>query len=157
MGKVLFLDQEPTEVPWARVAALLAINRLCTLSSELSIRPLFHQLEPRVKAHILVAFLGYATWVMLKYLLRRNRSDPSPPRALAMLTTLQSADMVLSTTDRRELRLRRVTAANPEQKQFPHQLRITIPDRFEMDPEYSENSTPPELIRRHLARPRSVL
>jgi transposase len=31
-----------------------------TLKSELAIRPLFHQLEKRVKAHVLVAFLGYA-------------------------------------------------------------------------------------------------
>jgi hypothetical protein len=38
------------------------------LKSELSIRPLFHQLERRVKAHVLVAFLGYALWVTLKHL-----------------------------------------------------------------------------------------
>src|SRR5207253_4484921 len=38
------------------------------LKSELSIRPLFHRLERRVKAHILVAFLGYALWVTLKHL-----------------------------------------------------------------------------------------
>ncbi|HLI84914.1 MAG TPA: hypothetical protein VKV17_13405, partial [Bryobacteraceae bacterium] len=40
------------------------------LKSELSIRPLFHQLEPRVKAHVMVAFLGYALWV--------TRRDASP-------------------------------------------------------------------------------
>ena len=40
------------------------------LKSELSIRPLFHQLEPRVKAHVMVAFLGYALWVTLKHRLR---------------------------------------------------------------------------------------
>ncbi len=48
------------------------------LKSELSIRPLFHQLEPRVKAHILVAFLGYSLWVTLKHLLRRKNSACSP-------------------------------------------------------------------------------
>jgi len=37
------------------------------LKSELSIRPLFHQKEPRVKAHVMVAFLGYALWVTLKH------------------------------------------------------------------------------------------
>ena len=42
------------------------------LKSELSIRPLFHQLEPRVKAHVMVAFLGYALWVTLKHLLKRR-------------------------------------------------------------------------------------
>lgn len=42
------------------------------LKSELSIRPLFHQKEPRVKAHVVVAFLGYALWVTLKHLLKRR-------------------------------------------------------------------------------------
>ncbi len=40
--------------------------------SELSIRPLFHQKEPRVKAHVIVAFLGYALWVTLKHALKRR-------------------------------------------------------------------------------------
>ena len=48
------------------------------LKSALSIRPLFHQLEPRVKAHILVAFLGYALWVTLKHLLQRKQSSLTP-------------------------------------------------------------------------------
>jgi len=42
------------------------------LKSELSIRPLFHQKERRVKAHVMVAFLGYALWVTLKHLLQRR-------------------------------------------------------------------------------------
>src|SRR5947209_12788504 len=42
------------------------------LKSELSIRPLFHQKESRVKAHVMVAFLGYALWVTLKHLLKRR-------------------------------------------------------------------------------------
>jgi transposase len=43
-----------------------------TLKSELAIRPLFHQLERRVKAHVLIAFLGYALLVTLKHLLKRS-------------------------------------------------------------------------------------
>jgi len=45
-----------------------------TLKSELAIRPLFHQLEKRVKAHVL-AFLGYALQVTLKHLLKRSGSE----------------------------------------------------------------------------------
>src|SRR5437762_10686635 len=93
------------------------------LKSELSIRPLFHQLEARVKAHVMVAFLGYALWVTLKHLLQRRaplepQSTPaptetkpgqaqslSPMRAIALLSTLQSADIVLPTTEGREIRL----------------------------------------------------
>ena len=52
------------------------------LKSELSIRPIFHQLERRAKAHILVAFLGYALWVTLKHLLIRKGSTLSPAKTL---------------------------------------------------------------------------
>ena len=115
------------------------------LKSELSIRPLFHQLEPRVKAHVMVAFLGYALWVTLKHLLKRraaivpqpsatgveNARPISPMRALALLSTLQSADIVLPTTEGREIRLRRITEPTAEQKSLLHQLQLSLPDRLQ--------------------------
>jgi transposase len=117
------------------------------LKSELSIRPLFHQKEPRVKAHVLVAFLGYALWVTLKHLLQRrpaivpppsasgvDKAQPfSPMKALALLSTLQSADIVLPTTDGREIRLRRITEPTAEQKSLLHQLDLDLPERFQLN------------------------
>jgi transposase len=110
------------------------------LKSELSIRPIFHQLERRAKAHILVAFLGYALWVTLKHLLIRKGSDLSPAKALALLGTLVSADIVLPTTDGREIRLRRVTTPNAQQKQLLAELGIVVPDRLSFDQECSADS-----------------
>jgi transposase len=110
------------------------------LKSALSIRPLFHQLEPRVKAHILVAFLGYALWVTLKHLLQRKQSPLTPARVLALLATAQSADIVLPTTDGREIRLRRVTTPSPDQKAVLELLGITLPQRFDLNFECSVNS-----------------
>ena len=110
------------------------------LKSELSIRPIFHQLERRAKAHILVAFLGYALWVTLKHLLMRKDSTLSPSKALASLGTLVSADIVLPTTDGREIRLRRVTTPSAEQKQLLDQLGIIIPDRLSFDQECRADS-----------------
>ena len=115
------------------------------LKSELSIRPLFHQKEPRVKAHVMVAFLGYALWVTLKHLLKRsapivpqpttsgvlNAQPFSPMKTLALLRTLQSADLVLPTTDGREIRLRRITEPTSEQRQLLRQLGLTLPEHFE--------------------------
>lgn len=112
-----------------------------TLKSELSIRPLFPQLEPRVKAHLLVAFLGYALWVTRKHLLRRKNSQRTPARALALLATVQSADIILPTTDGHEIRLRRVTTPSPEQKALLGLLGITLPARLDLDFECSVNST----------------
>ena len=110
------------------------------LKSELSIRPLFQQLEPRVKAHVLVAFLGYALWVTLKHLLRRKDSDLSPAQALALLATVHSADIVLPTTDSREIRLRRVAALSPKQQELLSELSITLPDRLNLNFECSVDS-----------------
>jgi transposase len=110
------------------------------LKSALAIRPLFHQLERRVKAHILVAFLGYALWVTLKHLLQRKNSGLSPAQALALLSTLQSADIVLPTTDGREIRLRRVATPDPQQRELLDQLGITVPKDLELNFECSVDS-----------------
>src|ERR1700746_3432641 len=124
------------------------------LKSELCIRPLFHQLEPRVKAHVLVAFLGYARGVTLKHLLKRRAALISPPsasgvhdaqplsamKALALLSTLQSADIVLPTTDGREIRLRRITEPTPEQKALLQQLGLSLPEWLEFNRECSVDS-----------------
>jgi hypothetical protein len=96
--------------------------------------------EQCVKAHILVAFLGYAMWVTLKRLLDRNHFDLSPTRALSLLSTLQSADIVLPTSDGCELRLRRITELSPRQKQLLYQLGITLLEPFNLNLECSENS-----------------
>lgn len=101
------------------------------LKSELSIRPLFHQLEHRVKAHVMVAFLGYALLVTLKHLLKRKQSAVSPQRALAMLAKLHSADIVLPIVDGPEIRLRRITEPDPEQRGLLHELRLVLPERLD--------------------------
>jgi transposase len=118
------LQADTAEELWSKYMQLTeAEASFRALKSELSIRPLFHQLEPRAKAHVMVAFLGYALWVTLKHLLKRraaivpkpsasgveNAQPFSSMRALSLLSTLQSADIVLPTTDGREIRLRRIT------------------------------------------------
>jgi hypothetical protein len=75
--------------------------------------------------------------VTLKHLLIRNGSAFSPAKALDLLRTLVSADIILPTTDGREIRLRRVTTPTPEQKKLLSDLGITIPDRLNFDQECS--------------------
>jgi transposase len=133
-------EQRPEEL-WKKYLQLTeAEAAFRALKTELAIRPIFHQKEHRVKAHILVAFLGYALWVTFKHLLKRRSSELSPARALALLSTLQSADIVLPTTDGREIRLRRVTQANAAQQLLLDQLGITLPDRLRFDSECSADS-----------------
>lgn len=129
------LSADDPQQLWSKYMQLVEVEAVFrALKSELAIRPIYHQLERRVKAHVLVAFLGYALWVTLKHLLRRSGSEKSPVQALQLLAGLHSADIVLPTTDGREIRLRRITEPSTEQKQLLHQLHIELPDysRFTM-------------------------
>ena len=135
------LRGENAQALWSQYMQLTEVEAAFrALKSELSIRPLFHQLERRVKAHVLVAFLGYAMWVTLKHLLKRWQSELSPAKALELLATLHSADIVLPTTDGREIRLRRITEPTSEQKQLLQQLRIQLPDPLRFAPKCSADS-----------------
>jgi transposase len=135
------LKEERTEELWKKYIQLTeAEAAFRALKSELAIRPIFHQKEHRVKAHILVAFLGYALWVTFKHLLKHKNSHLSPARALALLSTLHSADIILPTTDGREIRLRRITSPNPDQQLLLDQLGITLPERLSFDSECSADS-----------------
>ena len=102
-----------------------------TLKSELAIRPLFHQLERRVKAHVLVAFLGYALLVTLKHLLKRGGAECSPANVLKRLAELYSVDIVLPTVEGREIWLRRITKLDDEQQKILYQLQLPLPERLE--------------------------
>jgi transposase len=149
------LQAETAEELWSKYMQLTeAEASFRALKSELSIRPLFHQLEPRVKAHVMVAFLGYALWVTLKHLLKRrpaivpkpsaseteNALPMTPMKAIALLSTLQSADIVLPTTDGREIRLRRITEPTSEQKVLLRQLGISLPEHLQFHRECSADS-----------------
>jgi len=149
------LKAETAEELWSMYMQLTeAEASFRALKSELSIRPLFHQLEPRVKAHVMVAFLGYALWVTLKHLLKRrpatvpkssasgveNAQPMTPMKAIALLSTLQSADIVLPTTDGREIRLRRITEPTAEQNLLLRQLGISLPEHLQFNRECSVDS-----------------
>jgi transposase len=149
------LKAETAEELWSKYMQLTeAEASFRALKSELSVRPLFHQLEPRVKAHVMVAFLGYALWVTLKHLLKRrprlvpqpsasgveNVQPMTPMRVIALLSTLQSADIVLPTTDGREIRLRRITEPTAEQKSLLRQLGISLPEHLQFNRECSADS-----------------
>jgi hypothetical protein len=148
------LQAETAEELWSKYLQLTeAETSFRTLKSELSIRSLFHQREPRVKAHIMVAFLGYALWVTLKHLLKRRSMIPqpsasdvskaqplSPMKALALLASLHSADIVLPTTDGHEIRLRRVTEPNQEQKALLDLLGIAVPEHLRSHQKCSADS-----------------
>ena len=101
--------------------------------SDLLVRPIWHQTGPRVEAHIMVAFLGYAQWVALKHTLRGSHSELSPGQALELLAMIQSGDLLLETVTGEILRLRRVSRPDAAQRQLLSELRMELPERLGAD------------------------
>jgi transposase len=100
-----------------------------TLKSELGLRPIYHQVEKRVEAHIFVAFLAYALSVTLKQRLLALAPGLTPRAVLEKLTTLQMLDVCLPTTDGRWLIMPRYTQPEAEQMLLLHQLHLALPSQ----------------------------
>jgi len=99
------------------------------LKSELGLRPIYHQVEKRVEAHIFVAFLAYALSVTLKQRLTPFAPGLTPRAVLEKLATLQMLDVCLPTTDGRWLIMPRYTQPEAEQMLLLHQLHLALPSQ----------------------------
>ena len=98
--------------------------------SELAIRPIWHQRESRVKAHIFVCFLAYVLWKTLEQWQRRAGLGHSPRTILEELARIQSTDVILPTADGRELRLRCVVRPDHAQAALLDRLGLELPERL---------------------------
>jgi transposase len=98
--------------------------------SELAIRPVWHQREDRVQAHLLVCFLAYVLWKTLEQWQRRAGLGQSPRTILDELRRIQSTDVVLPTEDGRELRLRCVVRPDAAQAALLDRLGLELPERL---------------------------
>ena len=98
-----------------------------TLKSDLAIRPLFHQKEPRIEAHIFIAFLAYCLHVTLANQLKALAPGLTPRAVLEKFATVQMIDVYVPTTDGRELSLTRYTQPKPELKLLLDKLKLSLP------------------------------
>jgi hypothetical protein len=113
---------------WAWYMQLVHVEEaFCTLKSDLDLRPIFHQVEGRVEAHILVAFLGYSLSVTLRAKLRPAAPGLTTRETLASLSTIQMVDVKIPTTDGRVLILPRYTEPEAEQQILLAKLGLTLP------------------------------
>ena len=97
------------------------------LKGDLQLRPIFHQLEYRIEAHILVAFLAYCLHVTLRAKLKPLAPGLTPRAALDKFSAIQMIDVHFPTTDGRTLILTRYTELNAEQKLLVRQLKLDLP------------------------------
>lgn len=98
-----------------------------TLKSDMQVRPIHHQIEHRVEAHILVAFLGYCLQVTLKMKLQSCASGLTPRAALESLAGIQMVDVHVPLTDGRELVLSRHTEPDEQQRMILEALNRSLP------------------------------
>jgi len=97
------------------------------LKGDLSIRPVYHQLDRRIEAHIFVAFLAYCLQVTLKARLRPLAPGLTPRAVLEKFAAIQMVDVHLPTIDGRTLILSRHTEPEPEQQLLLERLRLQLP------------------------------
>ena len=99
------------------------------LKHDLAIRPIFHQREERIEAHIFVSFLAYCLLVTLKNLARPRAPGLTARAILEKFSTIQMVDVHLPTTDGRRLVLPRHTRPSHDHELLLHQLGLKLPEQ----------------------------
>lgn len=117
-------------VLWTRYVQLTQIeSAFRSLKSELGIRPIFHQLEHRIDAHILIAFLAYCLQITLKQRLLIHAPGLTPVAVLEKLAGIEMIDVWIPTMDARWLILPRYTQPEPDTKLLLEKLDLALPSQ----------------------------
>jgi transposase len=112
-----------------------------TLKDDLQLRPIHHQLQHRIEAHIFVAFLAYCLHVTLRARLKPLAPGLTPRAVLDKMAGVQMLDVHFPTTDGRTLLLSRHTELNPEQRLLIKQLKLALPPQ--PPPRITSSQSPP--------------
>jgi hypothetical protein len=99
------------------------------LKDDLQLRPIYHQCEQRIEAHIFVAFMAYCLHVTLRARLKPIAPGLTPRAVLDKMAAIQMLDVHFPTTDGRTLVLTRHTEPNADQKLLLHQLKLELPSQ----------------------------
>jgi transposase len=115
-------------VLWKQYMVLTEVEEAFrNLKGDLAIRPIHHQLERRMDAHIFVAFLAYCLHVTLRQMARAHAPGLTPRSILEQMKAIQMIDVHVPTTDGRELRMSRYTKPDRAQQLLLAQLKLQLP------------------------------
>ena len=138
-------DEDPAKL-WKFYIQLVEIEAAFkNLKDDLQLRPIYHQLEHRIEAHIFVAFIAYCLHVTLRARLKPLAPGLTPRAVLDKLAAIQMLDVHFPTTDGRTLILSRYTELNTDQKLLVKQLKLDLP------------SQPPPRITAQAGRPTRIV
>jgi transposase len=150
------LTGEDPAVLWTRYVQLTQIESVFrSLKSELGIRPIYHQLEHRADAHVLVAFLAYCLQVTLKNRLMIHAPGLTPAAVFEKLATIQMVEVWIPMLDGRWLVLPRHTQPEKDVQALLDQVRITLPSQ--PPPRIKSSELAPSSQRSFFAQPASVV
>jgi len=122
------LAAEPPERLWSFYIQLTEVEQAFKeIKHDLAIRPIFHQLESRIEAHIFVAFLAYCLQVTLKARLKPLAPGLTPRQALDKFKAVQMLDVHIPTHDQREVILTRYTQPEAELRVLLQKLGMELP------------------------------
>jgi transposase len=120
--------QSDAAAMWSMYMQLVWIeSAFKSMKSDLAIRPIFHQVQPRVEAHIFVAFMAYCLMAALRKHLEWAAPGLSPKATLEQLGAIKMVDVCLPTSDGRWLIMPRYTEPEPEQSMLLEKLGLTLP------------------------------
>ncbi len=132
-GRYLLRSNMPQRSPaqlWEFYLQLVQVEQAFRhLKGDLALRPIYHQKEERIEAHIFVAFLAYCLHVSLGRRLKDLAPGLTPRSVLEKLGTMQMIDVHLPTTDKREVILTRYTQPEKDQQLLLEKLRLELPEQ----------------------------
>jgi transposase len=121
------IDDDPAGL-WSYYLQLVRIEEAFkNLKGDLGIRPIFHQFETRVEAHIFIAFLAYCLHATLARRLAALAPGLTPRSVLEKFAALQLIDIAIPTTDGREIKLTRHSEPEVELKLLLDKLKLELP------------------------------
>jgi hypothetical protein len=120
-------DSDPAKL-WTFYLQLIEVEQAFKeLKGDLAIRPIYHQTDARIDAHVFVAFMAYCLQITLKQRLRSLASGLTPRSVLDKMAAIQMVDVHLPTTDGRTVVLSRYTEPAADQAILLQQLKISLP------------------------------
>jgi transposase len=124
------LTEEDPKLLWKAYMQLVQAEKAFRLSkSDLGMRPIYHQEEHRVQAHIFVCFLALAMYKSLELWMDAKGLGRSPAKLLEEFRQIQSMDVVLPVKDRSPIRLRIVAKPDEQIRILLYKLGLQIPSR----------------------------
>lgn len=135
-------EEDPIKL-WKAYMQLVQAEKAFQLSkSDLGMRPVFHQQEYRVKAHIFVCFLALAMYKSLELWMASKGLGNSPAKLLEEFREIRSMDIVMPVKDRNSVRLRVVAKPDDHVRVLLQRLEIKIPNQPKTITNVVENFTP---------------